>query len=120
MRKKKLCRRLDGLLPIFQPESRYNELYRDTGQLGAVAGATTRPARGHDTASWAAILLRGHATRSAARVHGLARGELRYKNCIVARGVCLCRNMAWLGCDTAHSSSAIRPGGARHGARHRA
>ena len=55
---------------------------------------------------------RPYDTADSTRVHGLARGELRYKNCIVAGGVRLCRNMARLGCDTARSSATILPGGA--------
>ena len=44
-KKKTFCRRgrrLDGLLPIFQFESRYNRLYRDTGCRGVQQGTTIR------------------------------------------------------------------------------
>ena len=42
--------------------SRYSKLYRDTAELGARQGATTRPARGHDTVGL-------HAGQAAARAH---------------------------------------------------
>ena len=86
-KKKKGFWQLGGLLPISQPCSRYNILYRDTGgapsydtaervhagarrlrydQPPARHGPTTRPASAQGRAAHA-------------QAHGLARGELRYK-----------------------------------------
>ena len=59
MKKKKLQkrqdRRKDGLLLIFQSESRYNGLYRDAGQLVPAKGATILPIRHWGTQQDAAI-----------------------------------------------------------------
>ena len=97
--KKKKCRRqLGGLLPISQPRSRYSALYRDTGPGMARRGAQWH---GHDTIEHACDtasrqprygLRHYRPTCGNACVHGLARGESRYKNCIVAGGDLLGRD----------------------------
>ena len=92
-----------GYCPFsFSVGSRYSKLYHDTAGLGVQQG-------GHDTASSASrhghdmttIRPGGPATRPACargERHGLAaRGESRYKFCIVARGDLLCRNTAQQG-----------------------
>ena len=114
MKKKKLCRRLDGLLPLFQYESRYNELYRDTGQLGRAAG-------GHNTASNPEILphdmaSKGHHTAglcagaSGERARGWpGHGESRDTNFVSWLGATVwCLDMEQQGCDTAQQRFATR------------
>ena len=87
-------------------------LGHDTGNcivtqgLGGRAGARcSTPQHGviglrydHDTAYDTAGL---EAVRAAARAHGLARGESRYKSHIMAGSNRLCRHMAQQGWDTA-------------------
>ena len=51
MKKKKCCKQLAGLLPIFNyTGSRYSKLYRD---IGRAVGAQGQAGLGHDTASHA-------------------------------------------------------------------
>ena len=117
VKKKKGAGRLAGLLPIFCFESRYSGLYRDTGRTGArmarqdttttqLSMPAVRRAEGYDTAY---DTVGQHAGRAAARVR-MAWGELRYKNCIVARVNLLGRNIAR---DTTYDTAAYA---LRHGA----
>ena len=50
--------------------SRYRELYRDIGQLGAAVGATTRPGLDHDTAEHAPRYDRPSVQRARSLGHG--------------------------------------------------
>ena len=104
-KKKKGCWQLGGLLPISQSWSQYSTLYRDTARApgyetaervhaGARSRATIWPAKGM---TWSAC---AQGVLQRARSHGLARGDSRYKNCIVDGGDRLCRNMVMQGCYT--------------------
>ena len=89
---------LGGLLPISQPWSQYNILYRDTAGApghdasewvrdGARSRAVIWPVEGHDTASHAhdTAGLRARMSGACARAAWPQSGS-RYKNCITAEG----------------------------------
>ena len=114
-KKYKNCWQLGGLLPISQSWSRYSTLYRDTeGVPGHETAERVRARlairlamRMIQCSDTADLRVRGERRACA---HGLARGESRYKNCIVAGGNRLCHNMAQQGCDTAlqHGNGVLR------------
>ena len=89
--KKRACRRLDGLLPIFGVGSRYSRLYRDTAEhrhAGVHSRARDAANNAHDTVG----LRTGASSSVRARPgHG---GVSRYKFCIMIGG-------SDMGCDTA-------------------
>ena len=89
-----------GYCPFSSFRSRYNRLYRDTGQLGAHSQNTIRPdkqagvhskALRHGTATRATRLACAQG-RAAAYVCVLAIVVSRYNFCIVVGGDLLCRD----------------------------
>ena len=105
-----------GYCSFFQYESRYNGLYRDLGQLGATAGATTKPRLSHDTVEHAPR--NGHST-TMTRPGGLRYGRpgrrvsgMRARAWPLGVSVAIQKIVSWLGrplgCDTASGNAAIR------------
>ena len=92
--------------------ARYSKLYHDTRRT---AGAHGQVGHGHDMAT-TRLTTRTIQRCDTAGLHAgasdLAKGESRYKNCIVAGGDRLCHNMAQQGYDTTlrHGNSVLLHG----------
>ena len=108
-----MCRRLDGVLPIFQSESRYNGLYRDIGRRGVQQGATIRTATlRHGPTTWPArATTRSACTQGrAAHAHAwLGHGVSRDTRFVSWLGATIwCPDMAQQGCDTTQQRPVTR------------